>query len=505
MTALAATERFETVCDRVAYHAGSSPARLALVENERRVSYLALDGLVDRVAAAFQRECIGPRDIVAVVAANSIEYVAVFLGALRAGAAVAPLPVGATAEQLHVMLRDSGARLVFADAGGAERLGALPPGFPPLVRLDMGFENWLAPETARPAAVAIQPDCPFNIIYSSGTTGTPKGIVQPHVLRSTHIRRAAAQGYDADSAVMIAVPMYSNTCLAGLFAALAYGGTAVVMPKFDASAFLRLAERHRATHATLVPVMYQRILEHPDFDRTDLGAFKMKFSSGSHFPQALKRQAVERWPGRLLDLYGMTEGGVSTALDCTAFPDKLHTVGRPAADTEIRLIDAEGRDVTPGEPGEIVGRSAAMMTGYHNRPDATREVEWFDEQGRRFIRSGDIGRIDADGFIQLLDRRKDMIISGGFKIYPADLENVLRGHPAVRDVSVVGAPSAAWGETPVAFAVAPGADAESLKTWANERLGKMQRLSEVRLIAELPRNPAGKILKRELRSLCTAR
>jgi acyl-CoA synthetase (AMP-forming)/AMP-acid ligase II len=198
----------------------------------------------------------------------------------------------------------------------------------------------------------------------------------------------------------------------------------------------------------------------------------------------------------------MTEGGGSCILNAHDHPDKLHTVGRPALGSEIRLIDEAGHEVAPGEAGEVVGRSAGMMTGYHGQPEKTREVEWFDAQGRRFIRTGDIGRFDDDGFLILFDRRKDMIISGGFNVYPSDLEGVLRGHDAVADVAVVGVPSAEWGETPVAYVVLkPGAGtAETeLREWCNTRVGKTQRLAAVHLIDELPRSHIGKVLKRELR------
>jgi long-chain acyl-CoA synthetase len=477
--------------------AAAAPGRTALVDDRRSVSRGELGQRIDAIAGALQRAGTKPGDFVAILAANSATYVELFLGILRAGAAAVPLPVGATTEQLAAMVGDAGPRLLFGDLLGLERLGEGKAGCP-VVSMDDDLSAWIA-DAGPPLPVAVQPQWAFNVIYSSGTTGAPKGIVQPHSLRWVHIERAGSQGYDRDSVAIVAVPMYSNTALAGLFAVLAYGGKAVVMPKFDVGRFLQLAARHRVSHVTLVPVMYQRVVEHPDFDKTDLSTFKYKMSSGSHFPLPLKRAVLERWPGRLLDLYGMTEGGVSTALDCTAFPRKLHTVGRPAADIDLRLIDDDGHDVPAGQPGEIVGRSIAMMSGYHNRPEATRGAEWFDEAGRRYIRSGDIGRLDEDGFVQLLDRRKDMIISGGFNIYPVDLERVLREHESVRDVAVVGGPSLKWGETPVAFVVAPGQDANALLHWANDRLGRMQRLSELRLVEDLPRNAAGKVLKRELR------
>jgi acyl-CoA synthetase (AMP-forming)/AMP-acid ligase II len=177
-----------------------------------------------------------------------------------------------------------------------------------------------------------------------------------------------------------------------------------------------------------------------------------------------------------------------------------------SAGNDIRLIDEDGHELPRDATGEIVGHSATMMNGYHGLPEATREAEWFDASGKRFIRTGDVGRFDADGFLLLLDRRKDMLISGGFNVYPSDLEAVLRQHPQVADVAVVGVASARWGETPVAFVV-PGANApvdapldeEALCSWANARLGKAQRLAGVQLTDSLPRSEVGKVLKRQLR------
>jgi long-chain acyl-CoA synthetase len=202
-----------------------------------------------------------------------------------------------------------------------------------------------------------------------------------------------------------------------------------------------------------------------------------------------------------VEFYGMTEGGGSCILEAHNFPDKLHTVGKAAEGHDIRLIDEQERELPAGEIGEVVGRSASMMTAYHNQPGKTREAEWYDTQGNRFIRTGDVGRFDEDGFLTLMDRRKDMVISGGFNIYPSDLEAVLRQHPAVADAAVVGVPSQEWGETPVAFVVTrdKALPEQELRAWANERLGKTQRLADVRYLAELPRSEIGKVLKRQLR------
>ncbi|HNL42317.1 MAG TPA: AMP-binding protein, partial [Ottowia sp.] len=364
------------------------------------------------------------------------------------------------------------------------------------------FADWLAPVGAPPAPVALVPEAPFNIIYSSGTTGTPKGIVQSHGMRWMHVRRGAVYDYGPHGVTLLSTPLYSNTTLVVFFPTLGYGGAVVLMPKFDALRYLQLAQQHRVTHTMLVPVQYQRIMALPQFGAFDLSAFRVKFCTSAPFSAALKADVLARWPGGLTEFYGMSEGGGTCILDAHLHPDKLHTVGRPAQGHDIRLIDEQGREVASGEAGEVVGHSPGMMTGYHNQPDKTREAEWFDAAGKRFIRTGDVGRFDAEGFLTLLDRRKDMIISGGFNIYPSDLEAQLRQHPAVADVAVVGVPSERWGETPVAFVVPqPGqaVEAAALMHWFNQRAGKTQRLADLHLLPELPRSPIGKVLKRDLR------
>ncbi|MBA2411908.1 MAG: AMP-binding protein, partial [Burkholderiaceae bacterium] len=354
----------------------------------------------------------------------------------------------------------------------------------------------------RPLPINVEPESPFNIIYSSGTTGTPKGVVQPHVMRWMHMLRGTPYGYGPDAVTVLATPLYSNTTLVAFFPALGLGGTVVLMAKFDAAAYLALAERFRATHTMLVPVQYQRIMALPAFSRHDLSSFRMKFSTSAPFMASLKADVLARWPGGLIEFYGMTEGGGTCILEAHRHPDKLHTVGRPAEGHDIRLIDDDGRAVAVGEAGEVVGHSPTMMTSYYNHPKRTREAEWYAPEGKRFIRTGDVGSFDTDGFLTLFDRKKDMIISGGFNIYSSDLEAQLFEHAAVGEAAVVGVPSARWGETPIAFVVRRAGEnisAADLRAWMNARVGKTQRLADLICIDELPRNALGKILKRELR------
>jgi long-chain acyl-CoA synthetase len=484
-------------------NARERPRHAAIVLGDRSIDYAALDEAVDRIAAELQRSGVRPRDAVAIVAATSIEYLVAFLACLRIGAAAALVSPYLPPATIARMVHDAGARKAFVDA---PTLAALRAARTALDAETVEIEKLAGYGSAgaKPAAVGIEPDWPFNIIYSSGTTGDPKGIVQPHSMRWTHLQRGPAYGYDAATITLISTPLYSNTTLVSVFPTLALGGTVVLMPKFDAGEYLALAQRHRVTHTMLVPVQYRRIMAREDFAKYDLGAFRVKFSTSAPFASALKQDVLARWPGGLVELYGMTEGGGTCVLAAHVHPHKLHTVGVPAPSSEIRIIDDDGREVASGESGEIVGRSTAMMTGYHRQPELTRKALWHDADGRAYIRTGDVGRFDEDGFLVLVDRKKDMIISGGFNVYSSDLEAVVARHPDVSDVAVVGVHSDRWGETPVAFVVprhGAAVDRQALMAWTNEQLGKVQRISDVRLVDELPRSTIGKVLKRELREL----
>ncbi len=504
-------QSFATLPALIAAVAAERPAAVALVHGERALTYAEFDRLADRVAAALQRDGTGPGDAVAICAATSMEYLAVFVGALRAGAAATPLPVSATAATLARMTADAAAPVLIADATVPGLGAALAPAWlGRSVSLGGGaggvpFDRWLEAAPAVPRPVEIGPDWTFNILYSSGTTGTPKGIVQPHGMRWQHIQRV---DYGADAVTLISTPLYSNTTLVSVIPTLARGGTAVLMERFDVVRYLELAERHRATHTMLVPAQIRRLMAHPGFDGYDLSSFRMKYATSAPFATALKAEVLARWPGGLTEFYGLTEGGGVCVLAAHERPDKLHTVGCPAPGSEFRVIDEQDRELPAGEAGELVGRSAAMMTGYHGRPQASAEAQWRDASGTRFIRTGDIGRFDADGFLTLLDRRKDVIISGGFNVYPSDLEAVLDAHPAVAEAAVVGVASQRWGETPLAVVVLQAGRevaAEELRAWANERLGATQRLAAVALAPALPRSAIGKVLKRELRDRYTGR
>jgi acyl-CoA synthetase (AMP-forming)/AMP-acid ligase II len=495
---------FATLCEIARFHGEHRPDHRALVGDDQTFTYRELTQFMNQFGAALRRDGLKKGDRVAICCERtSALYGAIFLGIIGIGGVAVPLAPSSTAQALSMQIADSGAKFLFRDAAIAQLLaGAQVPALLPQITigetLETAFEEWLG-DAASFALPDIAPEDGFNLIYSSGTTGIPKGILQPHSMRWSQINRAT---YPAEARTMISTPLYSNTTLVSFLPTIAGGGTAILLPKFDAQRFLEVAERERATHAMLVPVQYARLLADPRFDAFDLSSFQMKFSTSAPLSPALKREILDRWPGGLVEFYGMTEGGGTCMLMCHAFPDKLHTVGSPLPGHDIRLIDEEGREVPIGETGEVVGRSGAMMKGYHNRPDATSAIAWVSAEGEQFIRTGDVGRFDEDGFLTLLDRKKDVIISGGFNIYPSDIEHHLLSHHNVIDAAVVGVPSPEWGETPVAFVVLREGGAKTvaeLTKWLNARVSKLQRVRDIVTVDELPRSTIGKVLKRQLR------
>jgi len=499
--------------------AQSNSDMFALADSRQRFMWPELDETLNQIANALIKYGIQPNQRIAILGRNSVDYALLFLGGLRAGICIVPLSTLASSEALAGMVNDSEAKLLFVSRDYwalihpvTNKLSTLLPGGLKMLEsegLDVdhndlqSFSSFIEDASSAPVDIPISLDWGFNLIYSSGTTGLPKGIMQSRRYRALEAQALAGLGFDKNSRALISTPLYSNTTLFMFFSILANGGTVFLMEKFSTSEFLAISQREKITHTVLVPVQYERLLKDPDFDSADLSSYQFKCSTSAPLHTTVKQSLLARWPeGGLWEFYGMTEGGVNCALAAHERPDKLDTVGQPGEGCDVRIIDEQGNELPQGEAGEIVGSSDRIMDGYHNRHEATQEVIWYNAEGVRYHRSGDIGWFDDEGFLHLLDRKKDMIISGGFNVYAIDLERVLLSHSDVDDVAVIAAPSEQWGETPLAFVVlASGSmiDAEVLRQWANGQLGKAQRISAVEFIDKLPRSPIGKVLKRALR------
>lgn len=480
----------------------------AVIAPDGRLTWSELDQRLDRIAAGLAAMGLKAGDRIGVLASNHLATVEIMLGIMRAGMVVAPLNPAVTDEAIRAMLDDAGVAALFATDDQAPRLDLYP--LPEDRRLVANavhprpgwrdYAVWRNDASGEPGQ-RLNPSAACNIIYSSGTTGLPKGITHDLGGRTEWARDVALTlRYHGRARSLVCTGLYSNITWAAMLSTVIVGGALVVHAHFDAEQVLAALRDGDITHLAMVPVLYQRLLEHPSFSPEAFRSVETLMCVGAALPIPVKSRLLAAAPGRLIELWGLTEG-LLTALDPHEAADHIASVGKPLPGSDILLIDDDGRPSKPGDPGEIVGRSRYLMTGYWNRPDATAQTLWTDEDGEVWLRTGDVGRLDAAGFLQIVDRKKDMIVSGGQNVYPADIEAVLLDHPDVSECAVIGVPSERWGEAPLALVVLRNAQAspETLLDWVNGRVGKQQRLSAVEVRPALPRNPAGKILKRELR------
>lgn len=498
--------------DLFAAHARHYPGKTAIKCGDQQRSWGEFSSNINRIANFLLESGLRKGDRVAVMMGNSAEMLECLFGAVRAGGCVVPMSGLLTGEQLEGLLEDCGARFGFVSAEFAERLTAGGAGPAPVETwIASGFEahGWHALPELVQAASDRTPDVryamtdDFNIIYSSGTTGLPKGIVQTHRARlHWAFSNAVEMGFGSDTRALTTTPLYSNGTWLMMLPTLFAGGTLHVMPAFDAGEFLQTASRERITHTFMVPAQYIMVLDRPELAETDLSSLRTVLSAGSPLRRETKRQIISRISPGLYELYGFSEGFASI-LKPHQHEEKFDTVGTPVLGFELRIIDDAGNELPRGAPGEIAGYGAGIMKEYNRRSDQTAELIWRDERGRTFIRSGDIGVLDEDGFLKIVDRKKDMIISGGFNVFPADVEEIVGGHPDVLDVTVIGVPHEKWGESCLALVI-PVEDAqatpEDIQAWSNDRLAKTQRLVGVEFRGEFPRNALGKVIKKELRA-----
>ena len=494
-------------------HARSQPDKEAVVCGAVRRSWGDFNAHINRVANALVARGIGPGAQVAVLMGNAVEMLEIVFGIVKAGACVVPLSGLLTGEQLATLIDDSDAVMLFATADFNARLGEhraacaklRPDGCVAVFHQAPGwlpFEQFIAGAEATPPLARCHASLPFNIIYSSGTTGLPKGIVQNHRVR-THwaMFNAIEQGFNEASRALTTTALYSNGTWLVMLPVLFVGGTCVVMPAFEPREFLATVQRERISHTFMVPSQYIMVLAHPEFDQFDVSGLQSLLCAGSPLRRDTKREVQRRFGNKLTELYGFSEG-FGAVLKPGQHEQRFDSVGRPVIGCEVCILDDAGHVLPPGEVGEIAGYGAGMMTGYHRRPEQTAALVWRDARGRSWIRSGDVGKLDAQGFITLVDRKKDMIISGGFNVFPTDIEAIVGGHPEVLDVTVIGIPHDKWGETALAMVIRrPGAASppEALMAWANERLARHQRLAALEFRDDFPRNALGKVLKRLLR------
>ena len=479
---------------------------------EARLTWRAFDGYTNRIASALARSGVARGDRVSTLLGNSLALVGLYGACAKLGAAIVPMSTLLNAAGVASLTRDAAPAIVVSTRARASTLDevreALGSSMPRVLfadgdRMDdadtLRMGGWLDDTDDGAPDAAVGGDDVMTIMYTSGTTGTPKGIVHTHFIRAMYASLMAnAWRMTPESVVLHSGSLVFNGAMVTTLPAIMLGATFIAHRAFDPAAFIETAARERVTHTMLVPSQIVAILDAPGFDPARLASLAMLLSLGAPLHREQKDRLEALLPGRLHELYGLTEGLV-TILDRDDVRRKPGSVGVPPPFYELRIVDDDDRDVPANTIGEIVGRGPITMHGYFGRDADTRQA-----LRGGWLHSGDLGYVDDDGYLYLVDRKKDMIDSGGIKVYPRDIEEVAARHPAVREVAVFGAPHPRWGETPVAAVVLRGGSAvseDALRDWINARVAaQYQRVERVVLCDDFPRNAAGKTLKRELRA-----
>ncbi len=497
----------------VARRVGTKPA---LILPGGTLDYDALDRRSNQVAHALRRDGLQPGERVAMLGKESLDSLLVLFGTAKARAVYVGLNWRLSPEELAYILQDAGARVLFVDEESAplvprvlERL----PSPPRVIWAGAGdaraesFSRWCADAESTPLPAAYDAEEVVVQIYTSGTTGQPKGVLLPHrsLLAISHSLEAHGEtwiGWTEESVSLLFVPTFHIGGLWWLVRGLALGCTNVVLRGFKPTAILKAIPRYRVTHTCMVPAMMQVLLSEPAIKRADLSSLEAIVYGGSPISAALLEKGMSHFGCRFAQIYGMTEtGNCAVCLrpeeHVGAPPERLRAAGRPFPGVEVHILDEEGRRQPAGVTGQIALRSPAHMVGYWGKPEETART-----LVEGWVMTGDAGYVDEEGFVYICDRVKDMIISAGENIYPAEIENVIRGHPEVADVAVIGVPHDLWGEAIKALVVKQAGSevrAGDIQRHTRAHLAEFKVPREVEFVEQLPRNASGKLLKAVLR------
>jgi long-chain acyl-CoA synthetase len=492
-------------------HATYRPGHTAFVFQDQRLTWRQFNQGINQAANLLSGLGIKKGDKVATLLPNCLELMELFWAVSKIGGVVTPTSTLLMGPAIAGLINDSGAVCVITSSQYVPLMESIREQIPKVrgncfICIDdtggAGWQDYAALKAsasdAEPPDMGLGFDDPFDIMYSSGTTGLPKGIIHTHGVRAWYgATFASHMRMTPESVTMHAGAIVFNGAWVDLMPTMYLGATYVLEPAFEPRAYIETVRREKVTHVILVPAQIVALLNAPNFTYDNLKSLKMIMTLGAPLHMEHKKALTDLLPGRFYELYGLTEGFI-TVLDPYQYEIKPESVGVPPAFFEMQIRDDSGKSLPAGEVGEICGRGPILTPGYYNRPDLTEEAI---KDG--WLHSGDMGYMDEDGYLYLVDRKKDMIISGGVNVYPRDIEEVVVRHPEVQEAAVFGIPHERWGETPVAAVVlseGAGQSEDGLMEWINQRVAaKFQRVSQVRIMEEFPRNVAGKTLKRVMR------
>mgnify|MGYP000585582834 CR=1 FL=1 len=490
-------------------HARYRPNHLAVVFEDQRLTWLEFNQSINRLANGLLGMGIQKGDKVATLLPNCLELLEVYWAVAKIGAVVVPLSTLLLEKAMQSLLQDSDSVLLITNSSFADQINAIKSEISAIAEdrylltdsSDIsGFQDYHALKAAasdrEPEGIAIDPDDPFNIMYSSGTTGLPKGIIHTHRIRAAYATSfAAAYRMTPESVNLHAGAIVFNGAFVDLMPTVFVGATYILLNQFEPNSYIETIEQEKVTHIMVVPAQIIAMLNSPNFSYDSLKSLEMILSLGAPLHREHKEELNKKLPGRFYELYGLTEGFV-TVLDKNDYAAKPDSVGVPPPFFEMKIADQNGKEVPTGEVGEICGRGPILMPEYYKRPDLTAEAI---KDG--WLHSGDMGYVDEDGFLYLVDRKKDMIVTGGENVYSTEVENVLYMHPAILEAAVFSVPDERWGEVGHAFVIprkGSNLRAEDLIGFCSERMAKFKCPKKVSFCEEFPRTSLGKIRKQEL-------